>query len=140
MHEQQRSRQMDEKEETREARNRTGRRHGGRRPWPPELKLAAAKAIVEQGMTAVEVSRKLGVPLTTASQWSCAYRRGGAEALNATKVARGLMPSRRAKAKTAAIVATHESAPEAGSRRIRDLMKRFLGIGTSQTTVRRVLR
>jgi hypothetical protein len=38
-----------------------------------------------------------------------------------------------------AILATRAAHPQAGSRRIRDVMKRFLAIGTSDTTVRRVL-
>jgi hypothetical protein len=45
-------------------------------------------------------------------------------------------PDERAKA----ILATRKAEPRAGSRRIRDVMRRLLGIGASQTTVRRVLR
>ena len=39
-----------------------------------------------------------------------------------------------------AILATHQQAPHSGNRRIRDVLRRFLGIGVSETTVRRALR
>jgi len=39
----------------------------------------------------------------------------------------------------AAVVAAKRAQPQAGSRRIRDVVRRFFGIGASETTVRRVL-
>jgi transposase InsO family protein len=42
-------------------------------------------------------------------------------------------------ARRAAVVAAKGAQPQAGSRRIRDVVRRFFGLGTSETTVRRVL-
>jgi transposase InsO family protein len=131
---------MEGKEKTREARNVAATRHDKRRPWPLEMKVALAKSVVEQKLTTFAVAKKLGVPYTTAIQWVQVYRGGGAIALEPKPRPIASGGERRSRAKTEAIVATKRGAPQAGSRRIRDLMRRFLGIGTSETTVRRVLK
>jgi transposase InsO family protein len=112
-----------------------------RRPWPQELRLAVVRAVLDEGLSTFAVAGKLGVPYTTAIQWVKAYRQRGAKGLERKS------PARRPNLKkptsepvAAAILSTHRAEPAAGSRRIRDVMRRFLGIGTSATTVRRVLR
>jgi transposase InsO family protein len=95
---------------------------------------------VEEHLSSSEVARQLGVPYTTALEWVRRYRAGGAAALEPATAAIEVKSSPRAEARRAAIVATKAAYPQAGHRRIRDVMQRFLGIGTSATTVRRVLK
>jgi transposase len=125
--------------ETREARNKDGARGAGRRAWPAQVRETVVRSVVEQGLTTFAVAQKLGVPYTTAVMWVKAYRERGEEAL---KVKRPAPPNLKKPAdeRAKAILATHEQSPHAGSRRIRDVMRRFLGLGASETTVRRVLR
>jgi transposase InsO family protein len=95
---------------------------------------------MERGLAAHAVAKQLGVPYTTAVQWVQAYREHGEASLEARKPALHpnlkKPPDERAKA----ILATQAQTPGGGSRRIRDVMRRFLGIGVSATTVRRVLK
>lgn len=131
---------MNTEGETRAARNKDSERGGRRRPWPAQVREAVVRSVMEQRLSTFAVAHKLGVPYTTAIQWVQAYRERGEEALKVRKPALHpnlkKPPDERAKA----ILATHQQAPHSGSRRIRDVMHRFLGIGTSETTVRRVLR
>jgi transposase len=103
--------------------------------------LAAARAVVEQGLTASAVSARFGVPYTTLLEWSRKYRAGG-EARLVPASGRRQQPARAdaAPARRAAIVAAKRAQPGAGNRRIRDVLRRYFGLGTSATTVRRVLR
>ena len=126
--------------ETREARNKDIERAGRRRAWPAQVREAVVRSVVDKGLSTFAVARKLGVPYTTAVMWVKAYRERGDDALKVRKPVRHpnlkKPPDERAKV----ILATLKADPRAGSRRIRDVMRRFLGIGTSETTVRRVLR
>jgi transposase InsO family protein len=72
--------------------------------------------------------------------WVKAYRERGEEALKVKKPALHPNLKKPADERAKAVLATHDAQPHAGSRRIRDVMRRFLGIGASETTVRRVLR
>ena len=131
---------MKTESETREARNKDSERGARRRAWPAQVREAVVRSVTNQGQSTFAVARKLGVPYTTAILWVKAYRERGEEALTVKKPALHpnlkKPPDERAKA----ILATHQQSPRSGSRRIRDVMRRFLGIGTSETTVRRVLR
>ena len=131
---------MNTKEETREARNRDGAVHKSKSPWPKELRVAVVRAVVDRKQATYTVALKLGVPYTTAIQWVKAYRERGEEALEVKRPALRPNLKKPPDARAQAILATHRDQPRAGSRRIRDVMKRFLGIGASETTVRRVLR
>lgn len=108
--------------------------------WAVDVRLELARAVVERGLRASETAQRLGVPYTTALEWVKRYRAGGAGALESMLRAHGAKIREKNEARRAAILATKAREPEAGSRRIRDVMKRFLGIGASATTVRRVLR
>jgi transposase InsO family protein len=52
----------------------------------------------------------------------------------------GNREARKPDARREAVIEAKRQHPDAGSRRIRDVVKRFFGIGTSDTTVRRVLK
>jgi transposase InsO family protein len=100
--------------------------------------MEVARAVVEQQASTAQMAARLGVPYTTATEWVKRYRQGGETALHPAEP-RESSKSRLPSARDAAILATHAAQPHAGTRRIRDVMRRFLGVGTSATTVRRVL-
>jgi transposase InsO family protein len=114
------------------------------RKWPPEVRLQMAQAVVERGTSAVTVSQAFGIPVSTVMDWAMRYRRCGSDPKRFASepwrqrketVARGraLDPRREA------VVQARREHPEHGTRRIRDVMARFQGLGISETTVRRIL-
>jgi transposase InsO family protein len=102
--------------------------------WPLDIRLAVARAVVEGQASGYEAARRFSVPYTTLSEWVRWYRAGGVEGLKPQP-----RPQRKRDARREASVTVKREQPQAGGRRIRDVMKRFFGIGTSETTVRRVL-
>jgi transposase InsO family protein len=126
--------------ETREARNQDIGRADRRRAWPAQVREAVVRSVMDKGLSTFAVAHKLGVPYTTAVMWVKAYRERGEEALKVKKPALRPNLKKPADERAKAVLATHGAQPHAGSRRIRDVMRRFLGIGASETTVRRVLR
>lgn len=107
--------------------------------WPLDVRLKAARVVVDDQVPASEVALRFGVPYTTVLNWVEWYRRGGAQSPQMPVQVSKRVRSAAGEARRAAILATKAAEPAAGSRRIRDVMKRFLGIGTSATTVQRVL-
>ena len=114
------------------------------RKWPPEVRLQVAQAVVERGTSAVTLSQAFGIPVSTVMDWAMRYRRCGSDPKRFASepwrqrketVARGrtLDPRREA------VVQARRDHPEHGTRRIRDVMARFQGLGISETTVRRIL-
>ena len=116
----------------------------GRRKWPPEVRLQTAQAIVDRGVSKTAVSQTLGIPVTTVSEWARRYRKYGtdirrwAEEGTRAPQAREARP-READPRRAAVIESRREHPEHGTRRIRDLLARFEGLGVSETTVRRIL-
>jgi transposase InsO family protein len=109
--------------------------------WPLDVMKAAVAMIVDQGINAREVSRELNIPYTTVNEWARKYRAGGVQALAPRRVAAkpDTTRTRKPDARRQAVLAVKQAQPQAGSRRIRDVLKRFFGLGASETTVRRVL-
>jgi transposase InsO family protein len=116
----------------------------GHRKWPAEVRLQVAQAVVDRATPAATVGQAFGIPVTTVMDWVHRYKRYGADATawwseevkrrkQASESARGVDPRR------AAVVESRRQHPEHGTRRIRDLMARFEGLGVSETTVRRIL-
>jgi len=126
--------------ETKNAQRRNASERTGGQIWPVDVRVALARSVVEQGLSARQVAGQLGVPYTTAVEWVKRYRKSGAAALEPAPRTGRPRPSSSGGARKAAILSTKAAQPQAGSRRIRDVMKRFLGIGASATTVRRVLK
>ena len=138
----------------------------GRKPhaaYARDVMVATASMIVDRGVAASRLAQELGIPYTTLTAWAKKYRNGGRAALEqlpgrggkpasgypqAARVrplrteARGPVGNRGAKpdARREAVLAVKREQPQAGSRRIRDVVRRFFGIGTSDTTVRRLLK
>lgn len=115
----------------------------GHRKWPPEVRLQTAQAIVDRGVSKTAVSQTLGIPVTTVAEWARRYRKYGtdirrwAEEGNRAPQAREARP--REDPRRAAVIESRREHPEHGTRRIRDLLARFEGLGVSETTVRRIL-
>src|SRR5438132_798498 len=106
-----------------------------------DVMVTAASMVVDQQLSAKLVSEKLKIPYTTVSDWAKKYRSGGARALEPKQRAdRKARVRVKPDARRRAVMAVRQAQPFAGSRRIRDVVKRFFGIGASQTTVRRVLK
>ena len=131
---------MNTEGETREARKRDKGHDGERGAWPREVREALVRAVIDRGLSAHAVCKQLGVPYTTAVMWVKNYRERGEASLEVRKIAQRPSPKKPVSVKGQAILATREAHPNAGSRRIRDCVRRFLGIGVSATTVRRVLK
>jgi transposase InsO family protein len=86
-----------------------------------------------------EVCRAFGVPYTTAALWKQRYAKGGYEALFGQPAARKASGEANADLRREAVLALKQAHPEYGTRRIRDVLKRFEAIGISETEVRRML-
>ena len=91
-------------------------------------------------MSAHTVAPRFGVPYTTLLEWSKKYREGGEARLLPAGGRHVAQVGVASAARRSAIVAAKQAQPTAGSRRIRDVLKRYFGLGTSATTVRRVLK
>src|SRR5258708_13220285 len=100
--------------------------------------VSAAAMVVEQRLTAQQVSRELKIPYTTVSDWARKYRLGGAAALEARPGRGGKRRPGPAKPnpRPEAIVAVKRSQPQAGRRRIRARLKPFFRIRPSPTPPR----
>jgi len=91
------------------------------------------------GASVSDVCRAFGVAVTTVALWRREYAQGGYEALfpktpGPAKASEGAPDPRRE-----AVIALKKANPEYGTRRIRDLLKRFEALPISETEVRRML-
>jgi transposase InsO family protein len=107
------------------------------RTYPVELKLRAVREVLEEGAVQQDVARIFGVPGTTLSEWLRRYRRGGLDALLPPPPP--VPPPPRPSPKREAVSALKREHPEYGTRRIRDVLKRFEALGVSESEVRRIL-
>jgi transposase InsO family protein len=103
-----------------------------------------AQMVVEHGISSAVVGQSFGIPVTTVMDWAHRYRKDGAEALRGSGMAprsggRAAGSSGGSQVRRQAVVRTKREHPEQGTRKIRDLLARFEGLGISETTVRRVL-
>lgn len=117
------------------------RRDGPRQvtEYPLELRLRAVKEVLEHETPSAAVARALGIPNTTLAGWVTRYELHGAD---------GLLPQPRPvkraasasdEAKRQAVVEMRQEHPDYGTRRIRDSLARFSGLGVLETEVRRIL-
>ena len=118
-----------------------GGSHPPRRAWPKDVMGSAAAMVVDEKLSVARVSEKLKVPYTTVSEWARKYRAGGRDALQGRPACQPERPKvSKADPRREAVLEAKRAEPQAGSRRIRDVVRRFFGIGASETTVRRVLK
>jgi transposase InsO family protein len=114
----------------------------GHRKWPPEVRLQMAQAVVDRGTSVTTVAKAFGIPVTTVLDWSRRYRKNGGDPetwWEGDRERRKAGRERKADARREAVVQARRAHPEQGTRRIRDVMARFQGLGVSETTVRRIL-
>ena len=116
----------------------------GHRKWPAEVRLQMAQAVVERGASLATVAQAFGIPATTVAEWARRYRKYGADTARWAEEGRparkeNTQRPREADPRRAAVVEARRAHPEHGTRRIRDVMARFEGLGVSETTVRRIL-
>ena len=109
--------------------------------YPVELKVKIAREVVDKGRTIYEVATTLGLPPSSVKEWALRYEARGAEGLErfrSTPVEDETEAPTKDPIREAVERAKAEQ-PDAGTRKIRDLLARFEGIGVSETQVRRVL-
>jgi transposase InsO family protein len=103
--------------------------------------LKVARLVVDRGRSVYEVAKAIGLAHTTVKEWALHYEARGALGLErgrATPTVEDGQP--RAKDPVREAVEQMKTAqPDAGTRRIRDLLARFEAIGVSETQVRRIL-
>lgn len=105
---------------------------------PLEVRIRAAREVVDKGAPAADVGRVFGIPQTTLSEWTRRYRKDGIEGLLAPARAPKVR-ERKPDAKRSAVKALKEQHPEFGTRRISDVLRRFEALGVSESVVRRIL-
>jgi transposase InsO family protein len=109
-------------------------------PWggyPVEFKLKLMHEL-ERGTSVADAARAFGVGGKTAYNWLREYELGGAKALEPKMPGRpGRPPADDARRR--AVTAMRREHPEYGTRRIQGLLRRFEGLGVSESTVRRIL-
>src|SRR5262245_40563015 len=118
------------------------RRVGRGGPLPYDVRLRIVQT-VKRGSKQADVAVAFGVSLGAVQKFVALFEQGGVEALRprisgcaASSMARA---KRKASVEQAEAVALREQHPEWGTRRIRDVMARFEGLGISETTIRRIL-
>jgi transposase InsO family protein/transposase-like protein len=117
---------------------------GGRKPKrvTPEDRRAALEAFRKSGLSQVMFARQWGVNPTTFSGWVGRYAREGAKGLEPgagiAKSPRGRKPWLPEPVKRA-VAATKRQFPTFGLQKIKDSLRRFLGLKVSTGSVRKVL-
>jgi transposase len=113
----------------------------GGEPYPYEFRLMTIREMVDRGVEATALSSAFGVSTSTLALWLERWREGGDEALRPRP--RNFADQRQRtsaeKAKREAVVRAKRAHPEHGTRRLRDELERFEGIGVSEALVRRIL-
>src|SRR5262249_5865860 len=109
-----------------------------RRTHPLEGKLQVLRQL-NAGASVSDVCRAFGLAVTTVALWRRAYAQGGYEALFPKTPGPGKANEAAADPRREAVIALKKSNPEYGTRRIRDVLKRFEALPISETEVRRML-
>jgi len=113
----------------------------GGREVATEYKLLVVQARMK-GTPQKDVAAAFGVSAAAVQKWTTAFRRHGPTALDSGRRTRGGKPGLRplksapVKERVVALKREHE---DWGTRRIRDVMRRFEALGVSETEVRRIL-
>ena len=107
-------------------------------PYPHEFRLKVARLYVEDGYPAKLIASQFGISDYSVYTWGKRYREHGEQGLvDNPKPATG---SKLPEAVSQSIVDLKKENPGYGARRIRDILKRFFLVGTSESTVQRTLR
>ncbi len=120
----------------------TGKPPGGRRtrgPVPYDTRVRIVREVL-RGSGQVDVAVAFGISHAAVQKYMSLYRRGGMDALRSRYEERAALPAVKAPSpRRKAVVDARVDHPEWGTRRIRDMLARFEGLGISETVVRRIL-
>jgi len=120
----------------------TGKAPGGRRtkgPVPYDMRVRIVREVL-RGSGQLDVAMAFGVSHAAVQKYLGLYRRGGMDALKPRwEAKRAAAPAKRQSPRRQAVVEARTEHPEWGTRRIRDVLARFEGLGVSETVVRRIL-
>jgi transposase InsO family protein len=115
----------------------------GRAGYPLDVRVRVCEQVVDHGVAATRVAAAFGIPITTVYQWTRLYRVLGADAYRAGRGVPSIdltdRGGRAADVRRDAVVDTRTANPTWGTRRIRDVLERFEGLGVPETEVRRIL-
>jgi len=103
-----------------------------------ELKLQVLQQL-NAGAAVSDVCRAFGLAVTTVALWRRTYAQGGYEALFPKMPGPVRCEGAAVDPRREAVIALKQANPEYGTRRIRDLLKRFEALPISETEVRRML-
>ena len=106
--------------------------------YPPEFRLRVLREVLEDKTPASEVARIYGISTSAISKWSASLKAGGESALAPGKTGPKRSPSVEDARRTSVVEAKQKN-PDFGTRRISDVLRRFDGLGVSESTVRRIL-
>jgi transposase InsO family protein len=112
---------------------------GSRMPFPLEVRIRAAREVVEGGLSAAVVSRALNIPYTTVCGWAQRYSTLGVDGLRSAPRGPEPRPPDAEDPRREAVLGLHQENPDYGARRIEQVLARFAGLGVSATEVRRIL-
>jgi transposase InsO family protein len=112
----------------------------GQVPYPIRVRIVQA---VMRGSTHSDTAVAFGVSTAVIQKFMALFHSGGMDALRPLKHDGGAATKRKKRAAArvprAEVVAARAANPDWGTRRIRDVLARFEGLGVSETTVRRIL-
>jgi transposase InsO family protein len=106
--------------------------------YPPEFRLRVLREVLEEKTPQSEVARIYGISAAAIYKWLKAFKRAGEGGLTPAKRGPGRPPSV-PDARRIAVVEAKQQHPELGTQKIADLLRRFEGLGVSESTVRRIL-
>jgi transposase InsO family protein len=106
--------------------------------YAEEFRLRVVRSIINGEQNISSASRYFDIAAATVREWLLRYEARGAAGLKPKQHA-GPPASPKSEEITKAVAKAKEDQPAAGSRRIRDLLARFEGLGVSETEVRRVM-
>jgi transposase InsO family protein len=106
--------------------------------YPLEMRERAVREVVDHGASYADVGRLLGVGRTTVKNWVERYQAEGDQGLERRPAGAPSRPKKTGPLEEAVTTIRREH-PEYGTRRIRDILERFAGLGLSEGTIRRIL-
>jgi transposase len=106
-------------------------------PVPYDVRVRIIQAVM-RGTKYPDAAAAFGVSTAAVQKFVGLFEHGGMDALRLRPMGAAAV-NKKKNVPRAEVVAAREANPEWGTRRIRDVLARFEGLGVSETTVRRIL-